>query len=236
MKIKQTTDSGVYVYETDETSRIDVSFIAHEKADVFLSYSSDYEGTEGDINKEFDCLEEELRLSGKYLGVPAHPHSPVYLSEEITEEYTERNIASLVVAHDDDGNCRLLYVEVNKKHQRKGIGSAMMSLAKNYLGLDYIECIQESSESGDYSLTPNGEMLIASCIKKGIVTRDMCHFGGSYPSMVVSTALDNHCPAGTIDIHPVNYFGSPIHSAPLSIQSYTKSVQTTLDSFLNLRR
>lgn len=102
----------------------------------------------------------------------------------------EKNFSSL--DGKDEDLAEVGYVSVSKKkwldhievtpdkYKKHGIGTQLIKLAIDELGLKHIACVQES-DSYKYSLTEEGQILIYSCVKKGIVSPSMCFFSNNVP-------------------------------------------------------
>jgi GNAT superfamily N-acetyltransferase len=71
----------------------------------------------------------------------------------------------------DDG--WLSFIEVDPDHQKRGIGSRLIRLAKSHFHDFKIACVRDSS-AYMYSLTPEGINLIKSCLRKRIIARSQC--------------------------------------------------------------
>jgi hypothetical protein len=71
-------------------------------------------------------------------------------------------------------------VMVREKYQSYGIGTKLIQLAIEHIGLEYVACVQEN-RAYEYSLTGAGENLVARCIQKKIIAPDMCRFSGEVP-------------------------------------------------------
>lgn len=69
-------------------------------------------------------------------------------------------------------------INVDERYRCVGIGSKLVQLAIDHLHLQCIPCVQTNS-AYQYSLTPDGERLVAACINQGIITADMCIFSDS---------------------------------------------------------
>lgn len=92
----------------------------------------------------------------------------------ILPHFSLNNVGHIDVASED--GCEWLdYIEVDKFYRGRGIGSCLVKLAIRYLDLNCIPCVKEAQQY-QYCLTELGEALVASCIKKGIITGDMCYF------------------------------------------------------------
>lgn len=92
----------------------------------------------------------------------------------ILPHFSLNNAGHIDVAS-EDGCGWLDYIEVDEFYRGRGIGSCLVKLAIRYLGLNCISCVKEARQY-QYCLTELGEALVVSCIKKGIITGDMCYF------------------------------------------------------------
>lgn len=94
-------------------------------------------------------------------------------SREVSSEeegYERVDVGRLEIADDWLNN-----VEVKERYRRRGIASRMIRYAVEHLELQQIACVTES-DAYEYSLTSDGESLIASCLRHRIITPDMCFF------------------------------------------------------------
>lgn len=94
------------------------------------------------------------------------------ISEQINngnDNTLELKVAGSVVVEEG----YLSEIEVDELYRNRGIGTKLVELAIKHLMLEKIACVKEH-ENYHYCLTLKGEHLIASCIRKGIVTEEMC--------------------------------------------------------------
>lgn len=120
------------------------------------------------------------------------------INESDTKDQNE--IGNIETEESENGEVYLSSIDVNKNYRNLGIGKKLVCLAKKYLNLSKVACVQES-ECYHFSLTPDGEFLIASCVRAGIIDKNMCVFSGSdildgdkdpgYWSQIVHSALSS---------------------------------------------
>jgi GNAT superfamily N-acetyltransferase len=120
--------------------------------------------------------------------------------EEIYEDFEDiisdenefdppQKIGHITVA-DEDSEIWLDHVEVDNAYQGNGIGTHLVRLAIDYLHLTHVACVKENGNY-TYDLTVAGERLIAGCIKKGIVSENMCIFSGDERLRLESATSDD---------------------------------------------
>jgi GNAT superfamily N-acetyltransferase len=90
----------------------------------------------------------------------------------------------------EDSDTWLDHIEVLKTYQGNGIGTNLVNLAIQHLNVTHIACVMESGEY-TYELTGAGEKLIASCIRKNIVTENMCVFSGDDRLLLTGDTSDD---------------------------------------------
>lgn len=91
----------------------------------------------------------------------------------------------------------LKHIDVSKKYRRKGIATKLIKYAIKFLDLRKIPCVTESQKYL-YSLSSEGEKLIAYCIKQNIVKVEMCQFAGNRDLLEEGEEDDPHYNSITI--------------------------------------
>jgi GNAT superfamily N-acetyltransferase len=92
-----------------------------------------------------------------------------------SDDEDNEHVGDLELATREKGEIWLYQVHVNQEYQQQGIGTNLIKFSKD-LELEKINCVQHTFHGDDFSLTTEGDILIASCIRKGIITPDMCVF------------------------------------------------------------
>jgi len=138
----------------------------------------------GKINRFYLYFEESDQIY-----VRTYYSSDDNLTEyNLKEQYEDNKQAILDECSNSIGeinvdNGWLANISVHYAYQGEGIGSNLVRLAIKYLDLLYVPCVQIHG-SYEYSLTPEGERLVASCIRKGIIDPTMCYFSREDPSLL----------------------------------------------------
>lgn len=88
----------------------------------------------------------------------------------------EKQIGEAELASPDmDGEIYLDSIDVDENFRRKGIGTVLLYLAIEKAGMTRVYCSTNMRRRNGKYLMPDGEELVASCIRKGIITAGMCY-------------------------------------------------------------